>query len=693
MPRRSSDETILRRSASETVQPQGTIGFLDNGGEMGKIMRGFDWPGTVLGPAEQWPACLQTAVSLMLNAVHPVFIWWGPEHLSNLYNDAYREILGDRHPASMAQPAKTIWPEIWPDVAPLVQSVFAEGKPVHRQDMRLKIKRGGRLREAYFSFSYSPILGHDSKVEGLFCSVKETTAEIVSQQKLEEYEAKLKESERRFRALADTAPMFIAMADETGNAVYFNKTWLDFTGKELDQMTGLQWLSVLHPDDAPRFERDFKAAFANQQTISQEYRFRRADGEYRWMLAVGAPRYTPDGRFSGYYGTYTDFHDLKQAQLAVQENEERFRTLANNIAQLAWMADETGARIWFNQRWYDYTGLTEAEGEGWGWRQIQHPKHRERVVESYRQSISRGEVWEDTFPLRGKDGRYRWFLTRAIPIKDSRTGKISRYFGTNTDITELRTANQRRVELEHITSALKKQQAQLLSLNQAKDEFISLASHQLRTPATGVKQYLGMLLGDFAGTLTDDQRVLAQHAYDSNDRQLNVVSDLLSVAQADAGKISLQRKPIDLVEFIYNIIDEQASKFVERQQTVSFRHASGPCVAKLDPTRMRMVLENLVDNASKYTTPGKKITISLTQPMPGSVRIAVKDQGVGIDDANLETIFDKFVRVNNPLSDIVGGSGLGLYLVKKVVELHDGHIKVSSTPGKGSTFIVTIPLA
>jgi PAS domain S-box-containing protein len=691
MTQRSSDDTILRRSAPGTVTSSGLPDFLDNGGEMGKLMRAFDWSGTQVGPVETWPACLQTAAGIMLTSVVPVFIWWNPDRLTNMYNDAYRQILGDRHPHSLGQSAPSIWPEIWPTIGPLVQGVFDSGIPVYRENMPLELHRGGKTETAYFTFSYTPIMSEGRKVAGLFCSVNETTAQVMADRKINEYQAKLQESEERFRSLADTAPMFIAMADDTGNAVYFNKSWLDFTGKRLDEMTGMQWLSVLHPEDAPKFEHDFKQAFESQTTISQEYRFRRADGEYRWMLAVGSPRFTSDGRFVGYFGTYTDFHELKQAQLKVQDSEERFRTMANNIAQLTWMADPDGSRTWFNQRWYDFSGLTELQARGWGWKQVHHPEHLTRVLAGYRRAIRSGRAWEDTFPLRSRDGTYRWFLARAVPIRDAE-GRITQWFGTNTDITDLRDARRRKDELEHIASALKEQQAQLVALNQAKDEFISLASHQLRTPATGVKQYLGMLIGDFAGQLTDDQQTLAQHAYDSNERQLSVITDLLSVAQADAGKISLHRREADLVRLIDGILDEQAGKFAERSQTIKFQHREAAYPALVDTGRIRMVLENLVDNASKYTPEGRAISVSLSRLASGQIRVTVRDQGVGISTENLEAIFDKFIRVDNPLSAIVGGSGLGLYLARRIVELHGGRISVTSTPGKGSAFSVTLPV-
>ncbi|MGG6237020.1 PAS domain-containing protein [Nodosilinea sp. AN01ver1] len=126
-----------------------------------------------------------------------------------------------------------------------------------------------------------------------------------------------------------------------------------------------------------------------------------------------------------------------QGDVALRESEERFRHLADNISQLAWMADASGSIFWYNQRWFDFTGTTLEQMQGWGWRQVHHPNHVDRVVEKVSRCFATGDVWEDTFPLRGKDGQYRWFLSRATPLRDEQ-GRVLRWVGTNTDITELR---------------------------------------------------------------------------------------------------------------------------------------------------------------------------------------------------------------------------------------------------------------
>lgn len=236
------------------------------------------------------------------------------------------------------------------------------------------------------------------------------------------------------------------------------------------------------------------------------------------------------------------------------------------------------------------------------------------------------------------------------------------------------------------------QQTALVELNDAKDEFISLASHQLRTPATGVKQFIGMLLEDYFGKITDEQRTMLEYAYESNERQLEVINDLLKVAQVDAGKVMLVKKECDLAELLEDIMQEQRTQFASRDQRVLLDRPTEPVKARVDRNRIRMVIENLVDNASKYTPEGRRIITSIHQSPRGKfVTIKVKDEGVGIAEEDIPKLFQKFSRLDNPLSIQVGGTGIGLYWAKKIVDLHDGSISLKSKPDKGTIFIVKIP--
>jgi signal transduction histidine kinase len=230
----------------------------------------------------------------------------------------------------------------------------------------------------------------------------------------------------------------------------------------------------------------------------------------------------------------------------------------------------------------------------------------------------------------------------------------------------------------------------LIELNRSKDEFISIASHQLRTPATGVKQYVGMLLEGIIGELTPEQQTILQKAYDSNERQLRIVSDLLKVAQVDAGKVRIRKTPGSLTELVTDIMREQRSVFDRRHQTVKLHGIPSAALVDYDNDSIRMVLENIIDNASKYSLEGTEIIITLRET-DDTVEVAVQDHGVGIGPDDIHRLFQKFSRIDNSLSTKVGGTGLGLYWAKKIIDLHDGDITCQSEPGVGTTFTIRLP--
>lgn len=230
-----------------------------------------------------------------------------------------------------------------------------------------------------------------------------------------------------------------------------------------------------------------------------------------------------------------------------------------------------------------------------------------------------------------------------------------------------------------------------LEVQTAKDDLLSLASHQLRTPATVVKQYVGMLLQGYVGKLTRQQKVMLENAYESNERQLEIINQLLYVARLDAGRIKLRKEKADLGSLIKNVAKDQSQNAKERHQLITYNLPKKPVHAEIDPQYMRMVFENLLSNAIKYTPEHGSIGLSLRKSQNEAL-VAVTDTGVGINEEDQPRVFEKFTRVENDLSTDVNGSGVGLYLTREIAELHGGDIEVQSRHGEGSTFIVHIPL-
>jgi len=232
---------------------------------------------------------------------------------------------------------------------------------------------------------------------------------------------------------------------------------------------------------------------------------------------------------------------------------------------------------------------------------------------------------------------------------------------------------------------------ELLELNRSKDEFISIASHQLRTPATAVKQYVGMVLEGFVGETTEPQTKLLKKAYESNERQLRIVSDLLKVAQVDAGKVLLKKSEVSVNQLVESVIYDQMQLYAERDQMIEFTAQHPDVLLMIDADSIRMVIDNIIDNASKYSEADTMVSVTIDQQKQGVVCINVTDQGVGINPDYENRLFQKFSRLDNPLSTKVGGTGLGLYWAKKIMDLHDGTISHKANKQGGTTFTICLP--
>lgn len=227
-----------------------------------------------------------------------------------------------------------------------------------------------------------------------------------------------------------------------------------------------------------------------------------------------------------------------------------------------------------------------------------------------------------------------------------------------------------------------------LQLEHAKDEFISIASHQLRTPASVVKQYLGMIIEGFVVS-PEEQLNILKIAYEHNNNQLDIINDLLNVAQAEANKLKANYKRMDLVRLVKRVIESQKPDFEKHKVSLELTSELPRILVWADPLHLQMVIENLVNNANKYSRPHTKVTVNIKSYSKYAC-ISVKDHGVGIAKKDFPKLFNKFSRLENVRST-ASGTGLGLYWAKKLVELHKGTIKVESEVGKGTTFTVKIP--
>jgi PAS domain S-box-containing protein len=295
-----------------------------------------------------------------------------------------------------------------------------------------------------------------------------------------------------------------------------------------------------------------------------------------------------------------------------------------------------------------------------------------------------GRVEDEDWRIR-KDGSKFWANVVITALYDDE-GTLQGFAKVTRNLTE-RKENEDR--LKNANVILQEKQKELKRLNESKDDFISLASHQLRTPATAIKQLLGLIIEGFEGQVPENLLKIVQRTYDSNERQIAIVNSLLKVAQIDSGKVVLHLETTDLNEIVSSLVKQYDGVIKGRGQTITLHLQDAPVYGYIDEEYYRMAVENILDNASKYTEDGGMLYIS-SSVVDDQATITITDTGVGITPENIATLFEKFNRIPNDLSHKVPGSGLGLYWAQKVIDLHHGTIKVESTPNVGTTFVISV---
>jgi PAS domain S-box-containing protein len=443
------------------------------------------------------------------------------------------------------------------------------------------------------------------------------------------------------------------------------------------------------------------------------------DGEVtdeHFLDFVYQPIFTRDGSVSGIFVQGHDVTEHRRAENALRESEERFRAIANSIDQLIWATRPDGYHDYYNQRWYEYTGVPEGSTDGAGWSEIFHPDDRAHAWQTWRQCLESGEPYHIEYRLRHHSGQYRWVLGRAQPVRDDQ-GRITRWYGTCTDIhdfkqaqEELKASRERAVQSEEETGRLAAMLAERVSeLDAANEEiqrFAYIVSHDLRAPLVNIM--------GFTSELENAREEIEKFYKEVSQRHPDLVGpDAKAAIEADlAEAIGFIRSSTVKMDKLINAILKLSregrrvlapepismNKLLEAQHH-SLAHQLQECGADLiiepvpdlvsDRLAIEQVFGNLIDNAVKYLAPGRPGKIVVRGRELGlTVQYEIEDNGRGIDEKDYERIFDLFRRSG---AQDQQGEGIGLAHVRALVRRLGGSITVSSTFGEGSTFTVTLP--
>ncbi len=324
-----------------------------------------------------------------------------------------------------------------------------------------------------------------------------------------------------------------------------------------------------------------------------------------------------------------------------------------------------------------------------------HPDDRARVTTSVQRAVGQRSLFEEECRVTLGDGSQRWILTRGEP--DTNEGNLQ-FAGVVVDLTkqqdlraQVELARQRDRMNRRAARNLQQRNEELEAISRSKDEFVALASHQLRTPATAVKQYLGMVLQGYVGGITKDQADVLTHAFDSNERQIQIINQILSAARVDTGKLVISPNVVDLRALMRSVTKDMEGELQRHHHTLTLHVPPYPVPVAADNSYLHIAVENILHNAIVYTPPKGRIMVALKR-RGQSCQLSIMDTGVGIKKQDLSKLFVKFSRIHNPLSVEAGGSGIGLYLAAEIVRLHGGTIDVRSQIGRGTTFAISLPM-
>ena len=409
----------------------------------------------------------------------------------------------------------------------------------------------------------------------------------------------------------------------------------------------------------------------NNNVSRYELKVKRKDGSYIDVL-YSARHITVDNE-KIILNIGRDITEQRIVEKSLRESEERFRNLADNIPNLAWMADADGWIFWYNQQWYDYTGTTLEEMQGWGWQKVHHPDYLDSVTEEWTTKILDEEPYDNIFPLKGKNGNYRWFLTRITPIRDEQ-GKVQRWFGTNTDITERK----------NIEEDLKNTMDKLKQSNKELEQFAYITSHDLREPLRMITSFLQLLERRYKDKLDQDANEFIDFAVNGAKRLDMMTNDLLKYS-----KITNEKRetiPVNFEHVLKHALTNLKVQIDENNAIVT--HDPLPTI-KGDEQLKIQLFQNIIGNSIKYRsqeTP--KIHISATKE-ENQYLFSIKDNGIGMPSEHLERIFTIFNRLHT--HEEYEGTGIGLAIAQKIVHQQGGQIWARSIQGKGTTFYFTIP--
>ena len=707
----------LRALRDAAIRPAAMPDWPVDGGECGALIRERDWSRTSLGAVGAWSRELRTTVNTIVNSPVAKVLMWGPDHVM-LYNDAYRQIAGHRHPTALGNPVATMFPEVWDWNRTVLEAGF-RGEVVSHRDQPIIFQRPNGPDTMFLDLFYTPVYEVDGRVGGVMCTIVDNSRRIAAERQLAISEAEL-------RAVTDALPMLVAHVDRDHVYRFANITYEAWFGRRPEEIVGRPVREIV----GEAFYEDRRASFERAlagETFSTESSAPRQDGGLRHIELRYVPRVEADGAISGFYVLGIDIEDRARREAELAASNKRFRTAMDAVHGVLWTNSADGRMVGEQPGWAALTGQSFEAYQGFGWTAAVHPEDIAATLAGWTEALASKSMFVAEHRVRQQDGPWRTFAIRAMPILDV-DGTVAEWVGVHTDITHRRAAE-----------AALRQQAEALVRQVAHRERGRGAVAAAQRDAGGPRHCRDGRAPQGRGQAdpgAEDGSHRQAHGRRRARLQQPAAGRVRQSATARQGTSRATRGPsgasrtpwrafpaarssprncspsgagrrssprwVNVTRFVRSM-DDMLRRAIGEGIEIETVFGGGLWNTFVDPVQIENALLNLAINARDAMNGAGHLTIELTNAhlddayarthedvTPGQyVLLAVSDTGCGIPPEVLAKVFEPFFSTKGEGK----GSGLGLSMVYGFVKQSGGHVKIYSEPGHGTTIKLYLPRA
>tara|TARA_R110002111_G_scaffold18601_1_gene45554 strand:- start:302 stop:3082 length:2781 start_codon:yes stop_codon:yes gene_type:complete len=619
-----------------------------------------------------------------------IVIFRGPENVIDIANENYLQIVDKSEEQFVGKPLFESLPEVEKTIAPIIADIYKTGNAFYGYEFPVNINRHGKAAIGYYNFVYHP-LKEKNTITGIMVVATEVTATVKAKRLIEENEDKLK-------LIIEASELGIWDLNIKTQVMTGSDRCFDILGfSNTKNLTQEELITHVHPDDVKLRAEAFEKAY-EVGVLHYQIRIVWADQSLHWKDVKGKVYYDENNKPERMLGTVRDITEERTFHQRLLLREEKFRLLADSMPQFIWTAEPNGNINYFNQSVFDYSGLTPEQLYNDQWIQIVHPDEKEENIKQWINAVHSGKDFLFEHRFRKYDGEYRWQLSRAIPQKDA-DGTIKMWVGTSTDIQEQKMfTNELEKMVQLRTNELQHKNVDLEKMNKELQSFVYISSHDLQEPLRKIQIFASRILESEYAALSENAQKYFTKMHKSAFRMQNLIQDLIAYSRTNDQELNYE--VVDLIEIIEDTKEVLSEELEQNNVTFELENLSK---VKVVLVQFRQVIVNLVSNAIKFTKEdhasiikincetieGKKTGIESLNNHQRYCHIRFADNGIGFDQKYHGKIFEVFQRLHS--KDAYSGTGIGLAIVKRIIENHEGVILATGEINKGAIFDIYIP--